>query len=105
MTKLMSMAALLLLAVGCGAPPPASGENEEAFSANGLCYEEYQQCAEHCGPANDPCNCTCHNALANCLTPKGRLYKCPTGLPNTFDPAHPSGESAQAKDEWIWPTN
>ena len=91
MMKLMSVAALLF-AVGCGAAPASTGETDEAFSANGICYEQYQQCSERCGYNNDSCNCVCHNALSNCLTPKGRLYKCPTGLPNTFDRTQP-GES------------
>ena len=76
MTKLMSMAALLFM-IGCGGAAPApSAENEEALS-NGQCYTQYQQCAAECGPADSLCLCFCHNALANCTVPKGRLYKCP----------------------------
>ncbi|HEX9102329.1 MAG TPA: hypothetical protein VF997_09005 [Polyangia bacterium] len=84
MTKLLGAVALLL-AVGCGAPPStgtATGESEEAFSANGQCYTQYSACAESCDPSDALCLCFCHNALANCTTPKGRLYKCP---PDTVD--------------------
>ncbi len=84
MTKLLSVAALLL-AVGCGAPPSTdetTGETEASL-ANGECYTMYHQCAERCGPTNSFCLCGCHNALADCTTPKGRLYKC---VPNGSTP-------------------
>ena len=79
MSRILSVAALLF-AIGCGAPPstePTEGEDEAALSGNGECYDLYQQCAEACGPSNSQCLCFCHNALANCTVPKGRLYKCP----------------------------
>jgi hypothetical protein len=78
MTKLVSLAALLFLAIGCGAPPSASetGESEEALSVNGRCSEQYRSCIANC-EGDATCDCLCHNELANCTVPRGRLMFCP----------------------------
>jgi hypothetical protein len=88
MTKLMSVAALLL-AIGCGGAAPQSAESEEALS-NGLCYSQYRECAEGCSPDDSLCLCLCHNALANCTVPKGRLYKCPPDTVNSSKATEPT---------------
>ena len=78
MTKLVSLAALLFLAIGCGAPPSPSetGESEEAFSINNYCSTQYRSCIGAC-EGDATCTCLCHNELANCTVPKGRLEICP----------------------------
>jgi len=78
MTKLVSLAALLFLAIGCGAPPSATetGESEEAFSINTYCSQQYRSCIA--ASEGDPTStCLCHNELANCTVPKGHLQFCP----------------------------